>query len=355
MSEEKNAPPTSKKLRDARAEGQVSHSSDLTDAVSMAMVIVLLALGAGAIADLMRQEVSIALLFISGDQSTDSLRSHLLRIALDAVAVILPAASAGAFGGVLASIGQVGFQISMKPVMPQLSKVRPASGLKRMFSTKAMTDLLKMTIKAAIIASAMWFIIESLFPMVVESPYQPPQALAATIWSLTLKVLIFATMLFVAVGVADAGLQKYLFLKQLRMSKEEIKRETIQSEGEPRIKAERKRIAKELATSPPPSARVGFANALIVNPTHYAVAIRFAPHEHPLPRVIAKGMAEQAADLRRAARDAQVPIVGNPPVARALYQVSVDHPIPEELFEAVAAILRWVNAIGAKQTSSHAH
>jgi type III secretion protein U len=139
-----------------------------------------------------------------------------------------------------------------------------------------------------------------------------------------------------------------MFLKKMKMSKDEVKREHKNQEGDPRIKGERRRLAREMATAPPPS-KVGMANMMVVNPTHYAVAVRYAPDEHPLPRVIAKGMDEQAAQLRYAARDAGVPIIGNPPVARALYKVGVDQPIPEELFETVAAILRWVDAIGARR------
>ncbi len=99
---------------------------------------------------------------------------------------------------------------------------------------------------------------------------------------------------------------------------------------------------------------MGLANALIVNPTHYAVAIRYAPSEHPLPLVIARGMDESAAQLRGFARDANVPIVGNPSIARALYKVGIDEPIPEKLFETVAAILRWVDAIGPRRIEDQA-
>ncbi|MCA3809591.1 MAG: EscU/YscU/HrcU family type III secretion system export apparatus switch protein, partial [Burkholderia sp.] len=108
---------------------------------------------------------------------------------------------------------------------------------------------------------------------------------------------------------------------------------------------ERRRIARELSNGPA-RPKVGAASVMVVNPTHYAVAVRYAPDENPLPVIIAKGFDAQAARLRREAQLADVPIVGNPPVARALYKVELGAPIPEELFETVAVILRWVESLG---------
>ncbi|CAB3764338.1 type III secretion system export apparatus subunit SctU [Paraburkholderia humisilvae] len=353
MSDDKTEAPTEKKLRDAREEGQVSHSADFTSAVSMAVLVLLLAIGSSTLIALMKQLVSSPLSFAAGDRSGADLASHLYDIGIDTAECILPVACAAALGGMLASIGQVGFQITMKPVAPNLSNISPATGFKRIFATRSVIELAKMILKAAIVTTVMWFTIKSLIPLMVASLYQPPQELATSFWSLLLKLLIFATIVFFLIGAADVGIQKFFFLKRLRMSKDEVKREYKQSEGDPRLKAERKRLARELINSPPPASKVARADMVVVNPTHYAVAVRYAPDEHPLPRVIAKGTAEQAAILRRAARDAQVPIIGNPPVARALYQVGVDQPIPEELFEAVAAILRWVQSIGMKKNPSN--
>jgi type III secretion protein U len=220
-------------------------------------------------------------------------------------------------------------------------------------------DLVKMIVKAAIIGVVMWFTIKWILPLIVGSLYQPLPELSKLFWSLLIKLFAVAVAVFIVIGVIDVKLQRVLFLRKLKMSKDEVKRERKQMDGDPKIKAERKKLAREFATSAAPAQRVGFANALIVNPTHYAVAIRYAPAEHPLPLVIARGMDESAAQLRRFARDANVPIIGNPPVARALYKIGIDEPIPEELFETVAAILRWVDAIGARQIENphgaHSH
>jgi len=161
------------------------------------------------------------------------------------------------------------------------------------------------------------------------------------------QILAYAAAVFLIIAAFDYFLQYQQHMKGLRMSKDEIKRERKQQDGDPVIKQERKRLGREMATAAPRE-RVSAANLMVVNPTHYAVAIRYAPLEHPLPRVVAKGLDEHALELRRLAAEAAVPIVGNPPVARRLFKVDVDAPIPPELFETVAALLRWVDAIGAR-------
>jgi type III secretion protein U len=348
MSDEKTEEPTDKKLKDARKEGQVSRSSDLTDSISMLAVVVLLVGGASRFSDAMRAVVNTAMGFVDGDHSLTNMNTQLYRLGGVALSAIVPCVCVAALAAVAGSLGQVGIQIATKPVTPDPKAVSPAAGLKRIFSVRTLIECAKMVVKAAIIFCVMWESIKWLFPLIVGSLYQPLPGLVRMFWDILLKLFMVAAAVFVLVGAADVKLQSFMFLKKMKMSKDEVKREHKNQEGDPRIKGERRRLARELATAPP-QAKVGMANMMVVNPTHYAVAVRYAPDEHPLPRVIAKGMDEQAAHLRHAARDAGVPIIGNPPVARALYKVGVDQPIPEELFETVAAILRWVEAIGARR------
>jgi type III secretion protein U len=349
MSEEKTEQPTPKKLKDAREEGQVSRSSDLTDAISMSAVVVLLAASASQMSDVFRALVTLALDFVNSDHSIVNMQTQLYKVGGLALRASVPVACAAALAAVAAGIGQVGLQITTKPIVPNLNAVSPGSGLKRIFSIRTVIETAKMAVKAFIVFGVMWVTIKWLFPLIVGSLYQPLPGLTRMFWDMLLKLLMVASAVFVLIGAADVKLQQFMFLKKMKMSKDEVKRERKNQEGDPRIKGERRRLARELLNLPPPTAKAGMASMMIVNPTHYAVAVRYAPDEHPLPRVIAKGMDEQAMLLRRAANAEGVPIVGNPPVARALYKVPVDEPIPEELFETVAAILRWVDAIGARQ------
>jgi type III secretion protein U len=297
----------------------------------------------------MRAVVDISMGFVVGDHSLTNMNTQLYKLGGVALSAIVPCVCVAALAAVAASIGQVGMQIATKPVTPNPMAVSPAAGLKRIFSVRTLIECAKMVVKAVIVFSVMWVTVKWLFPLIVGSLYQPLPGLVRMFWEILLKLFMVAAAVFILVGAADVKLQSFMFLKKMKMSKDEVKREHKNQEGDPRIKGERRRLAREFASAPPPQSKVGMANMMVVNPTHYAVAVRYAPDEHPLPRVIAKGMDEHAAHLRRAAHDAGVPIIGNPPVARALYKVGVDQPIPEELFETVAAILRWVDAIGARR------
>jgi type III secretion protein U len=136
------------------------------------------------------------------------------------------------------------------------------------------------------------------------------------------------------------------------MSKDEVKREHKNSEGDPHIKGQRKQLARQMVDEAKPKQSVAGAQAVIVNPTHYAVAIRYAPEECGLPCITAKGVDDEALKLREEAQALGIPIIGNPPLARALYLVKLNDPVPEALFETVAEVLAWVSEIGAKDTGA---
>ncbi|WP_323073927.1 type III secretion system export apparatus subunit SctU [Mycetohabitans endofungorum] len=351
MSDEKTEEPTEKRLRDARRDGQVAKSTDLTDAAVMCAVVAVLISAATIFVDTFRALVRTALDFATSDLSATTLLASAFKLGRQSLTVIVPCVAGAALAAFAALFAQVGFQISTKPVTPNPTAVSPASGLKRIFSVRTLVDMGKSLLKAALVACVMWYTIRGLIPLIATSLYQPLPQLSRLFWIILLKLFAVAVVVFVVIAALDFKLQHVLFMRQMRMSKDEIKREYKQQEGDPQLKGERKRIAREWAQEAPPRLRIGLANALIVNPTHYAVAIRYAPDEHPLPVVIAKGRDESAAELRRYAAQARVPIIGNPPVARALHQVELGEPIPEVLFEAVAAILRWVDSLGPRQSA----
>lgn len=317
MSDEKTEEPTEKKLRDARKDGQVSRSADFSDAASMTAAVLFLVAAADPLDDAMRSLVDCALTFVSGDHSLAEMTTRLYKLGGIALWAIVPYLCAAALAGIGGSILQVGLQVSMKPVMPNIGALSPADGLKRIFSPRTVIESVKMLVKAAAVFCVMWKTVEWLFPLIAGALYQPLPELSRISWEILTKLLMVAAGLFALVGAADMKLQRFMFMKQMRMSKDEVKREAKNDEGDPLLKGERRRIARELAAAPP-QRQVARANFVVVNPTHYAVAVRYASDEHPLPRVIAKGADETAAALRRAAQNANVPIVGNPPVARAV-------------------------------------
>jgi type III secretion protein U len=268
---------------------------------------------------------------------------------MHAIGLICGVAAVALGAAILALAPQTGLKISLQSVMPKFTSISPGSGLQRIFSMNSAIDLAKMVFKAAILLAVMWQTIKGAMPVVASSLDQSVPQLIGVLWSVLMHVVVVALGVFIAIGAFDYKLQKWLFIRKNRMSKDEIKREHKESEGNPEVKGERKRMARELSQEGPKGG-VSRANVVVVNPVHYAVALRYDPKEFPLPVVLAKGVDDQALLLRRYAMQARVPIVANPPVARMLHKVPVNQPIPEDLFEVVAAILRWVDGL-APQTA----
>jgi type III secretion protein U len=345
MSDEKTEEPTEKKLEKVREEGQVAKSSDLVEVASLGSIVLVLTAGQHYLADTLRATVQQAIDFTHGARSLQELAAIASVIGLRAAGLLCAIAAVALVAAVLALAPQTGLKFSTKAAIPKLASVSPGSGLKRIFSMNSAVDLAKMIVKAAILVAVMWQTIKSSMPVVASSLDQSVPQLIGVLWSVLMHVVAVALAVFLVIGVFDYKLQKWLFVRKNRMSKDEVKREHKESDGNPEVKGERKRLAHEFAQEGPKGGGVSRANVVVVNPVHYAVALRYDPQEFPLPVVLAKGVDEQALALRRQAMAARVPIVANPPVARMLHKVALNQPVPEELFEAVAAILRWVDGL----------
>jgi type III secretion protein U len=345
MSDEKTEEPTHKKLEKVREEGQVAKSSDLVEVASLASIVLVLTAGQHYLADTLRAIVGEAIDFTHGERSLEDLSVVLTHITAHAVGLICAIAGVALAAALLALAPQTGIKISLKSVMPKLASVSPGAGFQRIFSMNSAIDLAKMVVKAAILIAVMWQTIKGAMPVVASALDQSVPQLIGVLWSVLMHVVAVALGVFIAIGAFDYKLQKWLFIRKNRMSKDEVKREHKESDGNPEVKGERKRLAHELSQEAPKGGGVARANVVVVNPVHFAVALRYDPEEFPLPVVLAKGVDEQALGLRRQAMRLRVPIVANPPVARMLSKVPLNQPIPEELFEVVAAILRWVDGL----------
>lgn len=341
MSGEKTEEPTQKKLDDARKKGQSPKSQDVNAAASLVgLLIALIVLGESTLEKLARTLTRVlkqGLLTRSNDEML-ALMNEALK---DGVGASLPFVTLSIALGVVAAFSQVGFNISFEPLNPDFNKLNPAEGLKKLFSVRSLIDFAKMVVKAIALGAVLWVLIESMVPLLVGATYLESAGVGLLTWKAILKLLAAGCIVFIVVGPVDFGLQLWLFKRDQKMTKDEVKREHKESEGDPQLKGQRKQIAQEMATSPPEK-RVPGASVVITNPTHYAVALRYDPAETPLPVIVAKGMDAQAMRIRGIAEKAGVPVVGNPPLARALHKLELDEPIPEELFEAVATVLRWV-------------
>ncbi|WP_423600119.1 type III secretion system export apparatus subunit SctU [Roseateles sp. MS654] len=341
MSGEKTEEPTKKKLDDARKKGQSPKSQDVNAALSLVGLLIVLIVMAESTLDQLSGLLVRAVREGVLAKSNEELLALTVDIARSGFFATLPFVAVSVALGLIASFAQVGFNLSFEPLNLQFDKLNPAEGIKKLFSVRSIVDFLKMVFKAIALGAVLWVMVRGLVPLLVGAAYFDPVGVGVLGWKALIKLLAAGCLVFIVVGPVDFGLQLWLFKRDQKMSKDEIKREHKESEGDPQLKGQRKQIAQEMATTPPEK-RVPGASVVVTNPTHYAVALYYEPGETPLPVIVAKGMDAEALRIRAIAEKSGVPIVGNPPLARALHKLPVDDPIPEALFEAVAAVLRWV-------------
>ena len=352
---DKTEKPTPKRLRDARKKGDVSKSREVTS------TLVLLAwLGVGALA-LSLATARIAALFealfatlaqgwASGDYVTvlRALGAQAMELGTLLVAMLLvPAAAVG----LLADFLQAGPVLSFEKIKPKLDHLNPVQGIKRMFSLDNLVEVLKAVLKTALLFAIGWLVLRSALPDIVglaRSPQQPPRAIGALIWSLTLKAVAWTLATFALVSLLDAAYQRYSFIKKMRMSLRDIKQEMKESEGDPIVKQQRRQAHQEWSQRNAVQAARS-ANVMVVNPTHVAIAIDYERETTPVPTIAAKGEDDLARAMREAAEAAGVPIVRNVPLARDLLaRGEVGEIVPGDLFEIIAEVILWAREVRAE-------
>ncbi|WDK57032.1 type III secretion system export apparatus subunit SctU [Xanthomonas campestris pv. campestris] len=345
MSDEKTEKPTEKKLQDARRDGEVPISPDVTAAAVLLAALLVMKLAGSYFVEHLRALMSIGFDFTANTRDATALHRALGRIGIQGVLLTLPFVTACLAAGLIGTFVQTGLNASLKPVTPKFDSLNPVNGVKKLFSLRSLINLLKLGIKAAVIGVVLWYGLRALMPTIISLAYQPTADIAQIGWRALGILCALAVLVFVLVGAADWSVQHWLFIRDKRMSKDEQKREHKDSEGDPELKGKRKEFAKELVFGDPRE-RVAKAKVMVVNPTHYAVALAYEPDGFGLPQVVAKGVDEGALELRAYAHTQGIPIVANPPLARALHEVELGEAVPESLFETVAVVLRWVDELG---------
>jgi len=345
MSGEKTEEPTEKKLEDAKKKGQSPKSPDVNAAAGLLAMTVCLSAAASIAGGHLFKLFGIVYEHGLQVQTNEQMEALIFDIAKEGLMMVVPFLAASVMVGFIASFAQVGVQITFEPLTPNFDKVNPASGLQKIFSLRSIIDFIKMVLKAVVIGSVAFVICKGLIPLLVGASLQTPEGVIAVAWAALLKLLGAAVIVFIVIGPGDFAIQKWLFIRDQRMSKDEVKREHKESEGDPMLKGQRRQMAQEIANDTPKTTVPG-ATVVVANPTHFAVALRYEPGQTPLPIVVAKGVDEQALEIRAIAEANKVPVVVNPPLARALHKdVPVGRPVPEALFDAVAAVLRWVRTM----------
>ncbi|HZI14676.1 MAG TPA: type III secretion system export apparatus subunit SctU [Myxococcus sp.] len=339
---EKTEEPSQKKLDDSRKKGQVWKSKDLT---GVGVLLVGLAAVKGGW-DTMEHELSSLFLF-SFDQLAHSddltvATGQLMYLGLRAMLVsTLPVLVGGAAIAMLLEFLQVGSLFTLDPVMPKLEKLNPLSGLKNMFSKKALVELLKNLIKISVTAYVVYGVVRDAMPLVVETIRQDTRSIMVIMGELVTRVATRVALLFVVFGVFDVWWQRKSFMKDMMMSKEEVKKEYKESEGDPHHKAKRKELHHEIMEGAQMEA-VREADVIVTNPDHVAVALKYDREKDGAPRVLAKGIDHKAERIKGIAREHDVATLRNVPLAHALLRVEVGNEVPEELYDAVAEVLNFV-------------
>ncbi|NPA29222.1 MAG: flagellar biosynthesis protein FlhB [Epsilonproteobacteria bacterium] len=340
--QEKTEEPTSKKIEDARKEGNVPRSMDTSGFVTLLAAVLAFVALTGWILDRLERLYAYCIAWIGTELTPRGLLQMTTHIITEIFLMVLPLALPVAVAGLLAGWMQFGFLFTTKPLTPDLTKIDPVKGMKNLFSLKKLLEGFKITVKVgAVFGVAFTVFLRFIRELTGVAAAPMGQQL---LWLSDRAMILAAVMLVLLLVLAliDLLFVRYNYFKELRMSKQEIKDEMKQLEGNPEIKAKIRQIQADMARKRMLS-EVPNADVVITNPTHYAVALQYNEKERRAPRVVAKGADLIALKIREIAREHGVQIVENPPLARELYkQVEVDREIPEQFYQAVAEVLAFV-------------
>jgi flagellar biosynthetic protein FlhB len=341
--QERTEAATPKRREKAREEGHVARSVDLASAAVLAASLGALAAtgkrmvdGAGA---LLRDGLQNL-----GRTPLDavSVGPLLAGTALSAATLLGPFVAIVAVAGVAAHVSQVGFLVTTKPLVPKLNRISPQAGLKRILSKRSLVELAKSLLKLGIVGGVLYWITcsasEDLLPLMTAGVLPAYQAILAAMF----RMISAAALALAVLAILDFFFQRWDYEQQIRMTRQEIKEEMKQSEGDPQIKGKVRARQQELSRRRMMH-DVRAADVVVTNPVHFAVALKYDVQRMIAPRVVAKGRHLLARRIRDAARKANVPVVENPPLARALYQACrVGSEVPLSLYQAVAEVLAFV-------------
>lgn len=340
---QKTEDPTAKRLEDAFKKGQVPKSQEvghwfMSMGIGLVVLIFIAGLGQALTFDLLK--------FIEQPHAIATDRFHLGVIFGDlgwaVIGVVAPALGTLMLAGLIGNLIQHRPVFSAERIIPKLEKISPLKGFKRLFSTKSLVEFAKGLLKLALVGSvAILFVLPSMDQLAVVVSYDVPQVLGLIQEQSLLLIAGVAAVMSVIAGI-DFLYQRFNHYKELRMTKQEIKDEFKQTEGDPMVRARLRALRAERSRRRMMQA-VPEADVVITNPTHFAVALKYTPEEERAPVVVAKGMDNIAAKIREVATENKIPIVENPPLARALHKAcDLDEEIPYEHFKAVAEIISYV-------------
>ena len=348
--DEKTEEATPKKKSDSRKKGQLPRSKDVGLAITLiATTLVIVALSSFVVS-MLRDNV----IYFLGDMGTmelteTSLKSINLLILSKAAIAVMPVILPIMIAGVAASLIQSGFLVVKDAIKPSFGKLNPLNGFKNMFSKKSLVELVKNLILISIIIFIAYNYIKDNFDKIMQIGNLYLPSLGIEVKSLLVGIFVKMCILLVVVAIIDYVVQNILIQKDIRMTKQEIKEEYKQMEGDPQIKSKIKQKQREISQRRMMQS-VGEATVVITNPTHLAIAIKYTEGQMEAPKVVAKGADNVAIKIKEKAMEFKVPIIENKPLARLIYEtVDIDKDIPQDMYQAVAEVLAMVYKLDKKK------
>ncbi len=352
---EKTEPATAKKLENARKEGQVAKSKELGNAVALLALFVVLKIFIGSIGEKLMggfNSIYAKIPDITGNSNRNFTIQLLHELIMDSLLnillLMLPIFGIGVLVAFVVDLVQVKWKVTAKPMKPKFSKLNPLSGFKRIFSMRSLVELLKSVLIIIIIVYVSYTELKDKFIYLFYLyDITIPESLVF-IGNLILGLGLKISAIFLIVGFGDLAYQKHKFKEDQKMTKQEVKDEFKNSEGDPQIKGQIRQKMRQ-ASQRRMMQSVPQADVVITNPTHFAVAIKYDPETASAPILLAKGEDYLAQKIKEAARENQIEIVENKPLARAIYfNVEIGAQIPPELYQAVAEVLAFVYKVKNK-------
>jgi flagellar biosynthetic protein FlhB len=341
--------PSAKKLADAKAKGDFAKTPDLPALASLTAVAAVLAMAGGGLARNMAVQLRPFLaspdaLSLRGDAGAAILHQAMMAAAPLMAAIMAAACAAGVAGNLV----QSGWIFTTKKLMPDFSRLSPARGVKRLVSIDSLMQSLKSIVKVAMTAGVAWWVLRPHWDQLRGLAALDPGLMLPFVADILRRVVFAVAALLLLIAGADWFWQRSRFMKRMKMTKEEVKEEFKQADGDPLIKGKLRQMRHDRARRRMMQA-VPTATVVVMNPTHYAVALKYDQGENPAPLCVAKGLDTLALKIREVAEAAGVPIIEDPPLARALYaSVEIDDIIPPAHYEAVAKVIGFIMNAGQR-------
>ncbi|HHV98989.1 MAG TPA: flagellar biosynthesis protein FlhB [Clostridiaceae bacterium] len=342
---------TPKKRRDARRRGQILKSQEITSAVILLLVFVVIRISGGYIYRKLAaytEEVIVEYSKIDDLFVIDTISKYFAKTIVQTFMILAPILAAAFAGAVVMEYAQVGFLLTSKTLGFKFSRLNPINGIKRVFSLRGVVELVKALLKICIVGYVAYSFIRGEATNIINVMSMDLKGVVQYLAVTSLNLAIRLCVMLVILGLFDYGYQWWQYEREMKMTKQEVKEEYKMMEGNPEIKSKIKQKQRQISMRRMLQ-EVPKADVIITNPTHYAVALKYDPKESNAPVVVAKGVDFIAARIKEVAKENSIEIVENKVLARTLYEkVDIGETIPQELYQAVAEVLAFVYSLKNK-------